>query len=157
MTICVADVADGTSNVVAVAEVNTTGYKSGGIRRCGTGEPRFNNNEAVFRVAFVYTGPNGACCRPADSARGNPNTFPDPAGGSRGEGWWPAGGPYPMAPTHIAAYGPNADWPGASSMHPGGVNVTMGDGSARFVSETIQWHVWNKINGISDGNPVPNF
>ena len=49
----------------------------------------------------------------------------------------------------IADYPPNSfkKWPAtasalriatASSLHPGGVNVLMGDGSARFVKETIQ-------------------
>jgi prepilin-type N-terminal cleavage/methylation domain-containing protein len=157
MTRRVADITDGTSNVVAVAEVNTTGYKWGGIRRCGSGEPRLSTGQMVFRVAFVYTGPNGACCRPAHHPDSNPNTFTDPAGGSRSEGWWPGPSPHPMAPTHISAYGPNAEWPGASSLHPGIVNVSMADGSAQAISETVKWSVWNKLNSIGDGNPVGEF
>jgi prepilin-type N-terminal cleavage/methylation domain-containing protein/prepilin-type processing-associated H-X9-DG protein len=38
----------------------------------------------------------------------------------------------------------------ASSMHPGGLNVLMGDGSVRFVKDTIQTWAFNPISG----NPV---
>jgi prepilin-type N-terminal cleavage/methylation domain-containing protein len=151
-------ITDGTSNVVAVGEVNTTGFKGGPIRTSGTGEPRFSQGEQVFRVAFVFTGVNGACCRPAHSRTYNPNTFPRPDGSAATEGqWWPAGYPYPFGPTHISAWGPNANWPGASSLHPGGIICGIADGSSRFVAETIPWHIWAKVNGIEDGNPVSEF
>jgi prepilin-type processing-associated H-X9-DG protein len=134
------DVTDGTSNTVFVAEVNSTGYKWGGIRTCGTGVPRLNTGERVFRAAFVWTGRYGECC---ETGR-----YTDPAGGST---WWfPSGGPHAFSPTFLSAWGPNAEWPGAGSRHPGGVNCLFGDGSARLVSETIQWRDWCAINGIGD-------
>jgi prepilin-type N-terminal cleavage/methylation domain-containing protein/prepilin-type processing-associated H-X9-DG protein len=152
-TRAISDIPDGTSNVVAIAEANTTGYKWGGIRTCGTGTPRFNNDERVFRAAWVWTGVYGECCE-----RG---WYTDPAGGQT---WWfPAGGGggggggYPFSPTFLSAWGPNANWPGASSLHPGGVNTGLADGSVRFVSETIPWHMWAKINAIEDGNTVSQF
>jgi prepilin-type N-terminal cleavage/methylation domain-containing protein/prepilin-type processing-associated H-X9-DG protein len=42
----------------------------------------------------------------------------------------------------------------ASSYHRGGVNVTMGDGSVRFVSQSVSAAVWSAIGGIKDGIPI---
>jgi prepilin-type N-terminal cleavage/methylation domain-containing protein/prepilin-type processing-associated H-X9-DG protein len=41
----------------------------------------------------------------------------------------------------------------ARSMHPGGVNVLMGDGATRFVSEGIQRRVWRGL-GTRDGREL---
>lgn len=149
------DIKDGTSNVIAIAETNTTGYKWGRIRTSGSGAVRNNTNERVFRAAFVFTGRYGECCQPG---RGK-YEFTDPAGGKT---WWfPAGGGggggggYVFSPTYLSAWGPNANWPGAGSTHPGGLNVGRADGSVQFVAENIQWHVWAKLNAIADGNPIP--
>ncbi|MCA8997530.1 MAG: DUF1559 domain-containing protein, partial [Planctomycetaceae bacterium] len=37
------------------------------------------------------------------------------------------------------------------SMHPGGVNVAMGDGATRFVSNSIDRNTWRAI-GTRNGN-----
>ena len=42
----------------------------------------------------------------------------------------------------------------ARSNHPGGVNVLMGDGSNRFVSETISRAVWRGLGTRSGGELV---
>jgi prepilin-type processing-associated H-X9-DG protein len=52
-------------------------------------------------------------------------------------------------------YGGN-DWfghtsMGANSEHPGGVNVGMGDGSVRFVSETVAQDVWWAVGTRNGG------
>ena len=39
----------------------------------------------------------------------------------------------------------------ASSMHPGGLNVLMGDGSVRFIKDTIQTWPFNPISGNPTG------
>lgn len=145
------DIRDGTSNTVVVAEVNSTGQKNGGFRRCGTGEPRLSNGEQVFRAAFVWTGVYGECC---ESGR---YMNPDGAGPSGAARWFPGGYPYPFSPTYLTAWGPNSDWPGASSLHPGGLNCLMGDGSVRFVSETISWPIWCIVNAIETGYSVSEF
>jgi prepilin-type processing-associated H-X9-DG protein len=44
---------------------------------------------------------------------------------------------------------------GAKSRHPGGVNVLFGDGSVRFLKETIETQVWVGINSIRGGEVVP--
>jgi len=39
----------------------------------------------------------------------------------------------------------------ASSYHPGGVNVGMGDGSVRFVAETVDFVLWQKVGTRAGG------
>jgi len=51
------------------------------------------------------------------------------------------------------AYG----WFAARSWHPGGVNVALGDGSVRFVSETIDRTTWNNLGSIADGKVLGEF
>ena len=43
----------------------------------------------------------------------------------------------------------------ARSFHPGGVNVALGDGSVRFVSDTVDAHAW-RAAGSADGGEVPD-
>jgi prepilin-type N-terminal cleavage/methylation domain-containing protein/prepilin-type processing-associated H-X9-DG protein len=66
---------------------------------------------------------------------------------------------YPVSSTHIpintmeirpnaVITNPHADYwrtSGFKSMHPGGANMLMGDGSVHFVSETIDWYAWNAL------------
>jgi prepilin-type processing-associated H-X9-DG protein len=40
---------------------------------------------------------------------------------------------------------------GSKSRHSGGVNVLMGDGSVRFLKQTINPSVWIGLNSISGG------
>lgn len=41
---------------------------------------------------------------------------------------------------------------GASSKHPGGINVSCCDGSVHFVTDNIGWMPWLRITGIADGH-----
>jgi prepilin-type N-terminal cleavage/methylation domain-containing protein/prepilin-type processing-associated H-X9-DG protein len=73
---------------------------------------------------------------------------------------------YPVSSTHIPlntmeqrpnATNPNADaeyWKtsGFKSMHPGGANMLMGDGSVQFVQETIDWYAWNALGSAFNGD-----
>ena len=42
----------------------------------------------------------------------------------------------------------------ANSKHSGGVNLLLGDGAVRFVSQTIELDVWRAVGTISGGEPV---
>jgi prepilin-type N-terminal cleavage/methylation domain-containing protein/prepilin-type processing-associated H-X9-DG protein len=43
------------------------------------------------------------------------------------------------------------------SRHPGGVNVLMADGSARFISETIDLKTWQALGSITGGEVLGEF
>ncbi|MGE3820055.1 MAG: DUF1559 domain-containing protein [Isosphaeraceae bacterium] len=43
---------------------------------------------------------------------------------------------------------------GSRSRHPGGVNVALGDGSVRFIKNTINHTVWIGLNTISSGEVI---
>ena len=43
------------------------------------------------------------------------------------------------------------------SLHPGGVNIGLGDGSARFLAETIDLETWQLLGNKSDGRVVEPF
>ncbi|MCI0359745.1 MAG: DUF1559 domain-containing protein [Planctomycetaceae bacterium] len=45
----------------------------------------------------------------------------------------------------------------ARSLHPGGVNVGLGDGSVRFVSQTIDVVTWRALGTIMGGETLGNF
>jgi prepilin-type processing-associated H-X9-DG protein len=45
---------------------------------------------------------------------------------------------------------------GFNSLHPGGVNICLTDGSVRFVSETIDYMVYNYLGNRSDGMTYPS-
>jgi prepilin-type N-terminal cleavage/methylation domain-containing protein/prepilin-type processing-associated H-X9-DG protein len=73
---------------------------------------------------------------------------------------------YPVSSTHIPINtmerrpnetNPSADadyWKtsGFKSMHPGGANMVMGDGSVHFVPETIDWFAWNALGSTFNGD-----
>ena len=46
---------------------------------------------------------------------------------------------------------------GARSNHSGGVNVVMGDGSTRFITDSINATTWSLLGAINDGNVLGNF
>ena len=157
----ITEIDDGTSHTVMCSEANTYGYTVGAgfsapfwnQGTSGTGVPRFRNN-AIARAAFVAIGRAGVCCT------NNTFSLPDNSGVAT-TGWWgPAGvylEPRIVPPLYQARYGPNSDWPGATSLHPGIVNVVMCDASVRGISENINWQTWMQIHGIRDGTTPGEF
>jgi prepilin-type N-terminal cleavage/methylation domain-containing protein len=45
----------------------------------------------------------------------------------------------------------------ARSLHPGGVNAVLGDGSVRFVPNTVDLLVWQRVGARNDGVPTGNY
>jgi len=48
----------------------------------------------------------------------------------------------------------NCRWENASSFHPGGIQVTMGDASVRFMPETVDANTWRSLGAMADGAVV---
>jgi prepilin-type N-terminal cleavage/methylation domain-containing protein len=143
------EVRDGTSSTIIVGESDSMGFGGAPIRTSGSGLRR--TGTPVWNSAFVGTSPNGW-----GSHEGNPSparaTRPD--GSASAAGWFRN---HAYAPTFIAAWGPNANWPSASSYHPGEVHVGMVDGSVIFLRENIDWGTWAKLNAIADRQAVAAY
>ena len=45
----------------------------------------------------------------------------------------------------------------ARSLHAGGVNVALCDGSVRFVTNSIDWLVWQALGTSQGGEVVGNY
>ena len=156
-----AEITDGLSNTVAVGEVTSVGTKEGPAETNGTGKLRQGPGEAVFRAAFV-----GGTFHSALNAGGRDASAADPGlsihfvqadGSPIADGTWFKAAPHLYTPSFQAQQGIMADWPGASSFHTGGIQVTMADGSARFVSQNINWLLWNGLNTKKNGEVLGEF
>ncbi|HEX5104103.1 MAG TPA: DUF1559 domain-containing protein [Pirellulaceae bacterium] len=137
------DVQDGTSYVIFVSETTTEGYccvasadrwigGSGSTRRASIGH-------SVTHTALISPAANVVSSPWVDAPAG-----PGPvlrADGSSGGFWWP--GNHVHGPIYVAHWGPNTEWPGPASHHPGGIQSLLVDGSVRFIP-----------NSISQGNPA---
>ncbi|MFV2068401.1 MAG: DUF1559 domain-containing protein [Pirellulales bacterium] len=155
------DIRDGTSNTIAVAECSTQGFAPNpgvpGHQHMGGGRPRGGGaSNAVFRCLLL------ACNTNDDVQSAPPQGWNLPRPDGVVAGFWWRNYPYAMQPTYLHCFGINNNWPGASSRHPGGAMVTMADGSARFLAETIDYPgergnqsrgagVWGALNTISGG------
>jgi prepilin-type N-terminal cleavage/methylation domain-containing protein len=151
-----ADLMDGTSNVVVVGEVAMAPTKPGAFigsysrrvpaaaaadpcsgnynlnTKLNTGTVQNRHGQfwaygAVWASGFttVY-GPNGPSCA---NDNGNPNASPST---NRNGG----------AIISMSSY------------HPGGGQICLGDGSVRFISETIDRTTWRRVGDKADGQPV---
>ncbi len=127
-----ADVRDGLSNTIAYAE--SAGrpylYRKGGIQA--------GADLTLHRVNA------GGWARPAsdfsvDGSDSGGFTLPGPCALNCTNGEQAAGLPFPLP--YYGSEG-NAE---AFSFHPGGINVLLGDGSARFIKETIGIRIFAKL------------
>lgn len=148
------DIVDGTSNTVAVAEVTGGSYvleAGGGGNRNNGGRPRVAN-EAVFRSAFV------AATHTTEVTQGRDQngvfTHPD---GSALAGWFQGGSPHHYAPIFMNHGGINNHWSGSNSLHTGGHQVGLADGSVRFVSENIDWGLWRALGSVNGGETIGEY
>ena len=149
----ISDITDGTSNTVLTAETSTVGCTGGPAETNGTGRLRKGPGEAVFRAAFIGGSHTTGMHSGGQDLDGNVFVHPD---GSAIAGWFRAG-PHLNSPEFHTSNGICGEWPGASSFHEGGVHVTLADGSARFVSENMDWGLWNAVNTKSNGEITDTF
>lgn len=149
-------IVDGTSNTIAIAEVSTfSKFGGGGASRhkSGTGRQRVGINEAIFRPAFVGSQLWGVGSNNFASA--HHRVYSEADGGTKSPGRWFLEFPFAFEPGYISHFGPNTEFFGADSQHSGGiVNVTMADGSARTVDDTIDWPIWVLLNAFADESVI---
>jgi len=135
--ISLASITDGTSNTVIIGEV-----------RQGT---RFD-----VRGLMWSSVPGGA----SFMTRYTPNSLTDYLGTNSGGDYLPndpglfcASEPSQQMPCFSGA-GDSDAFAGVRSRHPGGVNVCLGDGSVRFVKNTINPLIWIGVNSINAGEVI---
>jgi prepilin-type N-terminal cleavage/methylation domain-containing protein len=139
---------DGTSNTIICAERDSLGYYGGGFNTSGTGVSRSGVAPWLhFCAAFVATANQGW-----GGNEWGPGFMEVDNSAIKAPGTWFRSQPFVQAPTYCTAWGPNVDWPGASSVHSGGILMCIkGDGSVSQVSESIDWFLWVTLNAIQDG------
>ena len=135
----VRDILDGTSNTLAVSE-------------CVIGFPKLPVNESGSI-------PNAVC--PTSGSIDGSSTR------QRGNSWFYSYFPQStmfstlVGPNNSRTYdcGVNSDraLSAARSLHEGGVQATLCDGSVRFISENIDLQTWANLGDRSDGNPIGDF
>lgn len=126
----IADITDGTSNTMCIAE-SLTGP-------AGYGRGMLWQDQPLGALLFTELVPN--------------SPLPDRANGDSG---WCPNLPEKNLPTVAGTY--DTSTCAARSRHPGGVQVLLADGSARFIAESIELTTWRALATISGGELLPPF
>lgn len=140
----IANIIDGTSNTIAIGEVTTRGF----CCRPGPNPPddaRWQGGsgnlrgafQTVSRSAFISTITGAGEASHADMiTRENKGPVLQADGTPNGHWGQYSPAPHIVPPTYNQHVAINVDWVGTASMHPGGAQHTLADGSVRFISET---------------------
>ena len=148
------DVRDGSTNTVFYSESLIGSGASGSTLGAVRGTPEFD-------LVMAWNATAATC---DDSAGGFCNADSSSVVFTRGKAW-ADGAVGDSGYNH--RHGPNSDlsdcysryaaYKAARSRHPGGVNVALGDGSVRFVSETIDLTIWRNLASIGGGEVVGSY
>ena len=170
----IADLLDGTSNVIMASELVTAqGNASGAITsqknlataRNGTGIA--GGNAAPEAVGFG----TGITAADVDGWGTAALAITSYNGNGIGERWFRG---QPGRTTFNTLLTPNSKYPnvsfhcnncnfdgrgmhGARSLHTGGVHILLADGAIRFVGENIDWTTWNRLGARADGGTVGDY
>jgi len=137
MSIKLASITDGTSNTVFMGEV-------------------LQGAQYDVRGMMWSSVPGGA----SFMTRFTPNGYQDFFNQVNGGDWLNNKPTYFCTPEPVLqlpcfpSAGDNDAFAGARSRHPGGINVTMGDGSVRFIKNSINFPVWIGLNTINTGEVI---
>ncbi len=147
------NITDGMSNTVAISEC-----------LLGQGPERFSGPMPAEGPKRVYAYPFGplseaACAGATRWNETNRKGFLWAAGEIRTTAYDHHYQPNPPQPDCINsdANSTGAGWHAARSNHTGGVNVTLGDGSGRFVSDSVDLAIWRGLSTRAGGEVVADF
>jgi prepilin-type N-terminal cleavage/methylation domain-containing protein len=147
------DMLDGSSNAVLISEVvkidnasddrGAWGWPSGAVF-CGRGTPSYDMrpNPPAANSSSVIVTPNSDRYSDSSHYAGNWNIIQQPN--------------YPHWQYNDLDKANNGGT-AARSLHTGGVQATLGDGSVRFISESIDANTWVNLLSIADGNLISEF
>lgn len=124
------DISDGTSNTVAMAETTLNVYNGQGQTWSCVGHV---TGAAVYFRDLGTTG----------TLRLNEWTTP--------AAWLSWGAANQSIPGTVIS------WAGPASTHAGGLQILMGDGSVRFLSENVSTVIVNRLGSIADGQVIGEF
>jgi prepilin-type N-terminal cleavage/methylation domain-containing protein/prepilin-type processing-associated H-X9-DG protein len=169
-----ASVTDGTSNTAMFSEKLIGLLSDADVKRNSPDAIRSEFTASVnLPTSVIDTGNMQLALQFVQACNRIPGTQTDTIGASNGNGWswlysWPEFSTsedynHFMTPNTLSCTYPNDPWPGwggvfaavsASSNHPGGVNVGMGDGSVRFVKNSVNLQVWWALGSRNLGEVI---
>ena len=163
-----AHVTDGLSNTIMGSEILSGSNSSGGTGKYPY-DIFYSNNGLFTSVA----NPNFPTTAELDAIGSAVKNSPSGVRTNNGTMWaWYAA----AQSSFTSAAPPNWKWPSAGgdccpggahdwgyaiipprSMHTGGVNAVLGDGSVRFITDAVDTLTFQRLGNRNDGNPIPNY
>ncbi len=149
------DIGDGASNTIFLGEKHPDGWDLSWLS--GTRASLRNTGSAINALNYSTGLP-----RPREPSSYGYPPLPDDSGLAAPEEEEPEDVPFTAPPGFVAAPGGvlpgNPLWVGGfASYHPGGAQFAVGDGSVRFISNTISSVVLSQITQRSDGQAGGGF
>ncbi len=158
----IANISDGTSNVIAMSEQIAAG-NAGGFDPAQARRAVAAPGGASFPPSFpskAQVDAWGASCVAGGNLSNDPGRFWHSGlhGATLFNTLLTPNSPYPNCTAHCA--GCALDGPGmmgARSRHSGGVQVLMADGATRFISNNVDFTTWGRLGARNDKQPVGEF
>lgn len=140
----ISDCKDGTTNTFMLGETTVT-------PRCNGWGPAWGYRGWVMTGLDPGQGPSSSGAYYVAPAGTNPGSGPGINDWTLIASWTTCGNPTTGTGTNVPTPGRLGDWGRVGSYHSGGASFAMGDGSVRFVKESIQWPILQAFSRMADG------